>query len=113
MLVIAPRLLAVSWVGYDQERSLGPLETGSKAAAPAWVDFMQKVLKNQPNEEFPVPDGIEFRPIDPATGLLVPEDSPNVTIEAFAPGTAPTQYALENKEPRALDFFEMDMEEVN
>ncbi|MGE4542662.1 MAG: penicillin-binding protein 1A [Pedobacter sp.] len=109
----SPRLLAVSWVGYDQERSLGPRETGSKAAAPAWVEFMQKTLQNQPNEEFPVPDDIEFRPIDPATGLLVPEDSPNVTIEAFAPGTAPTRYALENKEPRAVDFFEMDMEEIN
>lgn len=109
----SPRLLAVSWVGYDQERSLGPLETGSKAAAPAWVDFMQKIIQDQPNEEFPVPDGIEFRPIDPATGLLVPEDSPNVTIEAYAPGTAPTRYALENKEPRAVDFFEMDMEEIN
>ena len=108
-----PRLLAVSWVGYDQERSLGPLETGSKAAAPAWVTFMQKILNNQPKEEFPVPDGIEFRPIDPTTGLLVPEDSPNVTIEAFAPGTAPTRYALENKEPRAVDFFEMDMEDTN
>jgi penicillin-binding protein 1A len=107
----SPRLLAVSWVGYDQERSLGSLETGSKAAAPAWVDFMQRILKNQPYEEFPVPDGIEFRPIDPATGLLVPEDSLNVTIEAFAPGTAPTRYALEEQEPRAVDFFEMDMEE--
>lgn len=107
----SPRLLAVSWVGYDQERSLGPLETGAKAAAPAWIEFMQKIIKDQPNEEFPVPDGIEFRPIDPATGLLVPEDSPNVTIEAYAPGTSPTSYALEKKEPRAVDFFEMDMEE--
>lgn len=109
----SPRLLAVSWVGYDQERSLGPRETGAKAAAPAWVNFMQQILKTQPVEEFPVPDGIEFRPIDPATGLLVPEDNPNVTIEAFAPGTAPTRYALESQEPRAVDFFEMDMEEGN
>lgn len=107
----SPRLLAVSWVGYDQERSLGPLETGSKAAAPAWVDFMQKVMTDFPDDQFPVPDGIEFRPIDPATGLLIPEDSPDLTIEAFAPGTAPTRYALENKQPRAIDFFQMDMEE--
>lgn len=107
----SPRLLAVSWVGYDQERSLGRGETGSKAAAPAWVDFMQTVLARQPKDEFPVPDGIEFRPIDPGTGLLVPEDSPNVHIEAFAPGTAPTSYALEMQQPRAIDFFQMDMED--
>lgn len=107
----SPRLLAVSWVGYDHERSLGPRETGSKAAAPAWVDFMQHTLKDRPKVEFPVPDGIEFRPIDPDTGLLVPEDSLNVTIEAFAPGTAPTRYALEVQQPQAIDFFQLDMEE--
>ncbi|APG24721.1 penicillin-binding protein 1A [Syntrophotalea acetylenica] len=106
-----PRLLAVSWVGYDQERSLGPLETGSKAAAPAWVEFMRQALENQPVEHFPVPDGIEFRPIDPATGLLVPEDASTMTVEAFAPGTAPTRYALEAQQPQAIDFFQMDMEE--
>lgn len=106
----SPKLLAVSWVGYDKERSLGPRETGSRAAAPAWVDFMQTVLKDRPRHEFPVPDGIEFRPIDPATGLLIPEDSPNVTIEAFASGTAPTRYALETQQPQPIDFFQLDME---
>lgn len=107
----SPRLLAVSWVGYDKERSLGPYETGAKAAAPAWVEFMQTILKDRPKVEFPVPDGIEFRPIDPGTGLLVPEDNPTLTIEAFAPGTAPTRYALEAQQPQAIDFFQMDMEE--
>jgi penicillin-binding protein 1A len=72
---------------------------------------MQHTLKDRPKVEFPVPDGIEFRPIDPDTGLLVPEDSPNVTIEAFAPGTAPTRYALEIQQPQAVDFFQLDMEE--
>jgi penicillin-binding protein 1A len=71
---------------------------------------MRQALKDLPNEEFPVPDGIEFRPIDPATGLLVPEDAPDLAIEAFAPGTAPSRYALDVQQPRAIDFFQMDLE---
>jgi penicillin-binding protein 1A len=107
-----PQLMAVSWIGYDQERSLGKKETGSRAAAPAWVEFMKVALKDLPRQNFPVPDGIEFRPIDPDTGLLAPEDGSEVFIEAFASGTAPTHYALEDKQPNAQDFFKLDLEDL-
>ena len=107
-----PQLIAVSWIGYDQERSLGKKETGSRAAAPAWVAFMKEALKGMPREHFNVPDGIEFRPIDPETGLLTPEDGSEVIFEAFAPGTAPTRYALERKQPSAQDFFKLDLEDL-
>ncbi len=103
-----PQLVTVSWVGYDQERPLGEHETGSKAAAPAWVSFMEKALAGLPPVDFPVPDGIEFRPVDPATGLLVTEDSDNPHIEVFAPGTAPTRYVMDEQRLEARDFFKMD-----
>ncbi|PLX77956.1 MAG: penicillin-binding protein [Desulfuromonas sp.] len=106
-----PQLLTVTWVGYDQERPLGDKETGSRAAAPAWVTFMEQALADLPTEQFPVPDSIEFRPIDPTTGLLAPEDSPDVVIEAFAPGSSPVRYALEENKPQAKDFFRLDLEE--
>ncbi len=106
-----PQLLAVSWVGYDIERPLGDKETGSKAAAPAWVAFMEAATAEMPIEQFPVPDSIEFRPIDPLTGLLAPEDSPEIIIEAFAPNTAPVRYAIEEKTPEAKDFFRLDMDQ--
>jgi penicillin-binding protein 1A len=106
-----PQLLAATWIGYDQERSLGKRETGSRAALPAWLAFMQKAVTDMPAEDFTVPDDIEFRPIDPNTGLLAPEDSGDITIEAFAPGTAPSRYALEQQNPEAKDFFKMDMED--
>ncbi len=108
----APQLLAVSWIGYDQERSLGKNETGSRAAAPTWVEFMQKALKDLPHKDFPVPDTIEFRPIDQDTGLLAPEDSSEIIFEAFASGTAPTHYALEGRQPNAQDFFKLDLEDL-
>ncbi len=106
------QLLAVAWVGYDQERPLGRKETGSQAAAPAWVAFMAEATKDMPVKHFPVPDSIEFRPIDPLTGLLAPEDSPENIIEAFAPNTAPVRYAIEEKTPQAKDFFRLDMDEL-
>ncbi|BCA78224.1 PBP1A family penicillin-binding protein [Desulfuromonas sp. AOP6] len=107
-----PQLVAVSWVGYDQEQPLGDKETGSRAAAPAWVEFMKEAVAGLPPLDFPVPDSIEFRAIDPQTGLLAVEDSANVTIEAFAPGTAPTRYALDEKKPSAQDFFKLDLEDL-
>jgi penicillin-binding protein 1A len=105
-----PELVAVTWVGYDQEKPLGDKETGSQAAAPAWVSFMTAANKGVPARDFMVPDSIEFRSIDPKTGLLIPEDSPDAVIEVFAPGTAPTRYALDESRPRARDFFRLDME---
>ncbi len=106
-----PQLVTVSWVGYDQERPLGRNETGSKAAAPAWVAFMKDAVKDIPAREFAVPDSIIFRPIDPETGLLAPEDSSKMHIEAFAPGTAPTRYSMDERRPRAEDFFKIDLED--
>ncbi len=103
-----PQLACVSWVGYDQERPLGKSETGSRAAAPAWVSFMQEAVKLYPEQQFPVPDSIEFHPIDTKTGLLLPEDDPQAYYEAFAPGTAPTRMNDEQK-LKARDFFRLEM----
>ncbi len=104
-----PQLACVSWVGYDQERPLGKSETGSRAAAPAWVRFMKEAVKQYPVKNFYIPDTIEFRPIDKKTGLLLPEDDKNAYYEVFAPGTAPTQMSQTEK-PKPADFFRLDME---
>ena len=107
-----PQLACVSWVGYDQERPLGRSETGSKAAAPAWVAFMQEAIKQYPAKDFAVPDEIEFYPIEEKTGKLLPDNDPTARIEAFASGTAPTEYASTEEAPKARDFFRLDQEEL-
>lgn len=106
-----PQLVAVTWVGYDQERSMGHGETGGRAALPGWLGFMQRAVKNLESEAFPIPDTIEFHAIDPASGLLAPEESYNAVVEAFAPGTAPTNYAIDRQRPKAEDFFKLDLED--
>lgn len=106
-----PQLVAVTWVGYDQERSMGHGETGGRAALPGWLGFMQRAVKNLETEAFPIPDTIEFHAIDPTSGLLAPEESYNAVVEAFAPGTAPTNYAIDRQRPKAEDFFKLDLED--
>lgn len=106
-----PQLVAVTWVGYDQERSMGHGETGGRAALPGWLGFMQRAVKNLEPEAFPIPDTIEFHAIDPGSGLLAPEESYNAVVEAFAPGTAPTNYAIDRQRPKAEDFFKLDLED--
>ena len=59
-----PGLVAISWVGFDQPRTLGGSETGSQAALPMWMLYMGKVLKGVPEKDLVVPDGIVVGNID-------------------------------------------------
>jgi penicillin-binding protein 1A len=40
-----PSLITGVWVGMDEKLSLGPKETGSQAAAPIFIAYMQEALK--------------------------------------------------------------------
>jgi penicillin-binding protein 1A len=55
-----PELIAGVWVGYDNEKSLGPHKTGGKVATPIWLKFMKKALAEKPIRDFPIPKGIIF-----------------------------------------------------
>jgi penicillin-binding protein 1A len=86
-----PNLVSVAWVGFDDMRTLGPQETGARAASPIWVYFMKDFLNGE-IEEFPVPEGIVSYTIDPATGLLSRDESAGIT-EYFKEGTEPKKIA--------------------
>lgn len=93
-----PDLVTASWVGFDQEAPLGKNETGSRAAAPIFVDFMKEVYEDRPVETFPIPEGIVFAKIDAKTGLLAaPDQEGKVIFEAFVEGTAPTKTAMQTE----------------
>src|SRR5437773_68817 len=87
-----PDLLAGVWVGFDSERSLGAHETGGHAAAPIWTELMKEALGDRPVVDFPVPEGVTFAQIDPASGLrAVPGGESE--LEVFLTGSEPTRYA--------------------
>lgn len=52
------KVVGIAWIGFDQPRNLGNKETGGGLALPIWIGYMQKVLKDFPIEERPVPKGI-------------------------------------------------------
>ena len=84
-----PSLVAGVWVGFDQERSMGHLEVGGRAAAPIWLYFAEKALQGTPVEVFPVPDGIVFVKVDPRTGQPAKAGQRGTLYECFIEGTTP------------------------
>ena len=63
--------IAVStWVGFDQERSLGRLEQGARTALPMWIEFMKSALEATELASPQRPPGILDVRINPETGLM-------------------------------------------
>jgi membrane carboxypeptidase/penicillin-binding protein len=100
-------MIAGVWVGYDDMRPLGNGETGSKAASPIWVDFMKSISANYEPRDFPRPEGITTRMIDPKTGLLANGWTEKPLLEYFKEGTEPKEVAPSiwmTTEPDSLIF---------
>ena len=76
-------LVATVWVGYDQERSLGETEEGSRTALPIWIGFMREAMKGLPQEKRPMPPGLVTLRISPETGMLVSAENPDAITETF------------------------------
>jgi len=105
-----PRYTTGTWVGFDDESSLGKSETGARAASPIWLGFMRRVLVDKPVRVFQVPEGVVFSKIDAETGLLPIPESKKTIFECFKEGTVPTEYT---KSPDSMtepeQFFKSDM----
>lgn len=87
----SPTVMAGVWVGFDRDKPLDSGETGGKAAAPIWADFMTYALKEEPKSPFAIPDDIEFAYIDRYTGQLANSTTSNRVKVAFRPGTKPNR----------------------
>jgi len=86
------RLIAVVWVGFDDNRELG-LE-GAHSALPIWVEFMKRAaqLREYRNvKEFEPPDGVVSVEIDPMSGQLATPGCPTRRTEVFISGTEPLE----------------------
>lgn len=80
-----PELAVGVWVGYDQLQTLGRNETGGRAAAPIWVDYVKAAVPKGP-VDFAVPPGIEFRRIDAETGAPATPISRRTLLMPFREG---------------------------
>ncbi len=70
------------WIGADNHTSLGPGETGARAALPVWIEFMGKAHTQIPYAYFDIPDGIVKMPMNVNSGTS-PKNPDNHTVTAF------------------------------
>jgi penicillin-binding protein 1A len=98
-----PHEVAVSWMGYDQPRSLGRVETGGRAALPIWIQYMKTALMGQPDLPYAEPAGLMSLRIDPIRGTLV--DSGDYGIYEYFYNENPPPF-LELNLPPLTDVFD-------
>lgn len=85
----SPSVVTGVWVGYDSGRSLGPRETGARAALPVWMQVMEEVLPQTPQGDFVKPETITLVRMDPRTGKLAASSKEQAAVAAFVKGTEP------------------------
>jgi len=81
-------IVAISWVGFDQNQSLGKGETGGRAALPMWIDYMRVVLEDVPEKPLLPPPGVVAVHINRETGKPAAPSDPDTMIEYFIEGTS-------------------------
>jgi penicillin-binding protein 1A len=79
----SPDIVAVSWVGFDQNTPLGRGHYGGTAALPMWIDLMRVALEGFPEKPAQQPDGIVTVRINPDTGMRAPVGDPDAIFEIF------------------------------
>lgn len=130
----SPDLAVGVFIGFDTPKPMGAKETGGAVALPAFVEFMQNALKDEPAKPFRVPEGIQQIKIDYVSGHPVAEksESSRVILESFLAGgeifipeaekkdekpitplglpqaAEPTPAETENLPPMPLDEEELD-----
>lgn len=76
-------LVTITWMGFDQPKTLGPTMTGARAALPIWISFMGAALKNTPPATLPRPPGLITARIDPTTGKRAGTQVADSVFETF------------------------------
>lgn len=103
-----PQIMTGVWVGFDNEKPIGRLETGASAALPIWVDYMKEAVEGAPSTDFAVPPGIVFANIDNETGKLASTKSKKAVREAFREGAEPSS-SSETSPSEEKNFFKEDL----
>ena len=71
------------YIGYDNPKTLGKNETGSKAALPIFKDFVENVLYKEDFSDFEIPENIYLTSLNYDTGIKSGLGEKNSIIEAL------------------------------
>lgn len=89
----SPSVVIGVWVGFDDQRSLGRRETGTRAALPIWIETMNEADRTPKDTDFAMPSGVITVRVDPESGLLAYPGQEDAIDEVFLVGTAPVEVA--------------------
>lgn len=87
------------WNGYDQGKTLSSASDMS-AHKHVWIDFMETVHRDKPNETFEVPEGVKGVVIDIETGRLATNACPKQRLVYLKEEDVPTKTCTD------FDFFD-------
>jgi len=90
-MAFTPHVVTGVWVGFDSQKSIGPGETGARAALPIWLGYMREAVKPYPDTDFSMPPGVVFETIDAASGKPTSPNGSAAIKEAFIEGTQPSE----------------------
>ncbi|HEV2350005.1 MAG TPA: PBP1A family penicillin-binding protein [Terriglobia bacterium] len=98
-------LLAVVWVGYDDDRQLNL--TGASSALPIWTDFMKSATElpaYRDVHDFVAPSGIVTATVDTDSNLIANVNSASTHSEIFIEGTEPSVAGGAGMAPGIIDI---------
>ncbi len=95
------------YVGHDSPKSLGKIETGSRAAMPIFKNFIKNSINNYEARPFKVAKGIKMMVIDPVTGEKADFGSKMTIIESFK------EEKIENASNIAIDGLNNNVSKNN
>ncbi|MDH3631578.1 MAG: penicillin-binding protein 1A [Gammaproteobacteria bacterium] len=88
------QVVTTTWVGFDNQRSMGNRETGGRAALPMWIEFMRAALEGNPENLQEQPEGLVTIRIDYETGKRADLESRRSLFEVFRVENAPKEKTL-------------------
>lgn len=91
------------WVGFDTEKIIGRGETGSSAALPIWMRYMDTVHQGLPVLSFEPPPDIVFANVNKDTGKRDPNGLRLPFVRGTEPGAAPQTF--EEQQVEEKDFL--------
>jgi penicillin-binding protein 1A len=88
------QVVTTSWVGFDNQRTMGNRETGGRAALPMWIEFMRKALEGRPENLQEQPEGLVTIRIDAESGERADLSTRKSLFEVFRVENAPRELAV-------------------
>jgi penicillin-binding protein 1A len=106
-----PSLITGTWVGMDDEHSLGGKETGSQAAAPIFMAYMKEALKGTPVEQFKSSGTVLAGKSDEAVDGSADDEATAESDETFYPEEENLPEKTPTPQASSQQFFKNDLDD--